>query len=221
MRGRPPRRVRRHAGGAPDTQPGLSAHVLALPALDHLFGRLLAHPRMLQVASILLGIAVVGLTLRPLLSLGAGHTPTRAPAVATTTPSAQPGTPEQDTIALVAAYNQASIAAAVLGRADALAPYLTPDGRAWAEAQAEYQRRAARGESHEPALTRWGVLRATVEDGSATVETQEQWDDRVSIDGQIVSSRRGIVTRNVYTLRRAPDTGGWLIAAVATDMVIG
>ena len=66
---------------------------------------------------------------------------------------------EDDVLNVVAAYNQASITAALLGRVDVMAPYLAPDGSTWAEVRAEYQRRAMRGETHDPALTRWGVLR--------------------------------------------------------------
>jgi hypothetical protein len=86
--------------------------------------------------------------------------------------------------------------------------------------QAEYQRRIGRGESHEPALTRWGILSVTVDRDSATIETQEQWDDRTSIGGQLVSSQRGVLTRNTYALRAAPDTGRWLITTITTTTVI-
>jgi len=123
-------------------------------------------------------------------------------------------------IDLVATYNQASITAAVLGRADAMAPYLAPDGTAWAEVQAEYQRRAMRDETHNPALTRWGILRVVVDSDAATVETQEQWDDQTSVGGQVVSSRRGILTQNIYELRRAPSTERWLITTITTTNII-
>jgi hypothetical protein len=79
-----------------------------------------------------------------------------APVVATSPQSLPASAADQAVVNVVAAYNQASITAAVLGRADAMAPYLAPDGHAWADAQAEYQRRAGRGETHDPALTRWG-----------------------------------------------------------------
>src|SRR5438094_6562465 len=90
-------------------------------------------------------------------------------AATTTAPPARESPPALDTptqqavIAVVTAYNQASIAAAVLNRPDALAPYLAPEGSAWADVQAEYQRRIGRGESHEPALTRWGILRVAID----------------------------------------------------------
>ncbi len=175
-----------------------------------------------QLAGVLVGIFLAALALRPLLSSAApvslavtNATPAQS---ATASPSA--GSAEQAVIDLVAAYNQASIAAAVLGRADAMAPYLAPDGTAWADAQAEYGRRATRGESHNPALTRWGVLRVVVNSDAATVETQEQWDDQTSVSGQVMSSRRGILTQNIYELRRVPKTERWLITTVTTTNII-
>ena len=141
-----------------------------------------------------------------------------------TTPAAQsaPITPtDQEVLTVVAAYNQASITAAVLNKADPMAPYLAPDGTAWAEVQAEYRRRATRGETHDPALTRWGVLNVAVNGDIATVETQEQWDDITSVGGEVVSSRRAVLTRNRYELRHSPSLGRWLITAVTSSLIIG
>src|SRR6266542_2635809 len=160
--GRPKTRSKRHRQRRSDqrapaaqlstahaTSPTMIGQTLALPALDRLLGWLLDRPRVLQVAGVLVGIFLAALALRPLLSSAApvslavtNATPAQS---ATASPSA--GSAEQAVIDLVAAYNQASIAAAVLGRADAMAPYLAPDGTAWADAQAEYGRRATRGES--------------------------------------------------------------------------
>jgi hypothetical protein len=131
-----------------------------------------------------------------------------------------PRADDQTVVNVVAAYNQASITAAVLGRADAMAPYLAPDGRAWADVQAEYQRRASRGETHDPALTRWGILRVAIDADTAIVETQEQWDDLTSVGGQVVSSQRGVLTQNVYHLRRAPSIESWLISDITTTIVM-
>ena len=97
--------------------------------------------------------------------------------------------------------------------------FLAPEGSAWAAVQAEYQRRATRGESHDPALTRWGVLRIAVTGDIATVETQEQWDDIASVGGQVISSQRGILTHNTYDLRRSPSTGRWLITTVSSALI--
>ncbi len=202
------------------------ARALALPAIDHLLDWLLARPRVLQVMGLLVGICLVGLALRPLRSFAGAVAPAaveaRAAQVAPTgaMPAVPSGLTEEAAIDLVANYNQASITAAVLGRADVMAPYLAPDGSAWADVRAEYQRRATRGETHAPALTRWGVLRVAVNSDTATVETQEQWDDQTSVGGQIIRSRRGILTQNVYELRRVLAPQRWLITAITTTNII-
>ena len=64
------------------------------------------------------------------------------------------------------------------------------------------------------------MLRIAVAGDTATVETQEQWDDITSVGGQVVASRRGILTRNTYTLRRSQSMGSWLITDVATTTLI-
>src|SRR5207249_10933617 len=52
--------------GAPQSS-GMLDRVLALPPLDRALSQLLGHPRALQRASILVGIVMVGLALRPLI----------------------------------------------------------------------------------------------------------------------------------------------------------
>jgi hypothetical protein len=205
----------------------LRERVLGWPILDRLLSHVLEHPRALQFAGILVGMAMVSLTLHPLIwPTAPEQTPVsstarqHAGAEALPAPSDLPSPGDADVLNVVAAYNQASITAAVLGRADPMAPYLAPDGTTWAEVQVEYARRATRGEAHDPALTRWGVLRIAVDGDTATVETQEQWDDLTSVGGQIVSSKRGILTRNTYTLRRSPGMGRWLITHVETTTIL-
>ena len=205
----------------------LRERVLGWPFLDRLLNRVLEHPRALQFAGILVGMVMISLTLHPLIwPTAPEHTSAsstasqRAGAEALPAPSDLPSPGDADVLNVVAAYNQASITAAVLGRADPMAPYLAPDGTTWAEVQAEYARRATRGEAHDPALTRWGVMRIAVDGDTATVETQEQWDDLTSVGGQVVSSKRGILTRNTYTLRHAQSMGSWLITDVATTTLI-
>jgi hypothetical protein len=207
---------------------GAVDRILALPRVDRALGRLLGHPRALQIAGILIGVMMVALTLRPLLwpvaAPAEAAVPVSGPSipVPATAPLAQPAAydSKEEVLNVVAEYNQASIAAAVLGRSDPMAPYLAPDGKTWEEVQAEYQRRATRGETHNPALTRWGVLQIVVDGDAATVETQEQWDDVISVGGQVVSSRRGILTRNSYTLRHSPSLNRWQITNVATTTLI-
>jgi hypothetical protein len=208
----------------PPARIGVVAGALTLPAVDWVFSRLLARPRVLQLAGVLLGMVIVGLALRSLLPsapplVPAGASAASAQAVATAMPPAT-GSETQAAIDLVAAYNQASIAGAVLNRADAMAAYLAPDGNAWAEIQAEYQRRISTGETHHPALSRWGILRVAVDADTAVVETQEQWDELTSVSGAVVSSKRGLLTQNVYHLRRAPSTERWLITTISTTNII-
>jgi hypothetical protein len=206
----------------------LRDRLLQSALLDRALGRLLAHPRALQLAGLVVGLALVAVTVRPLAWPSVPHVvPANATGVAQalvaalpTPASTEPGERDAEVLNVVAAYNQASITAAVFGRVDVLTPYLAPDSQTWAEVQAEYQRRAARGEAHEPALTRWGVLHIAVTGDTATVETQEQWDDITSVGGQVLTSRRGILTRNTYTLRRSPNENGWLITDVATTTLI-
>jgi hypothetical protein len=201
--------------------------------MDRLLGRAVSHPRLLQWIGALIGLLMIGLALRPLFVPSARSASTTEPIPASSSAVMQRSTldedmdrrganPEQpDLVAVVAAYNQASITGALLGRADVMAPYLAPDGTAWAEVQAEYQRRATRVETHEATLTRWGVLQVTITDDTARVETQEQWDDITSVGGQVISSRRGILTHNTYELRRAATSGRWQITTVTSVSVIG
>jgi hypothetical protein len=188
---------------------------------------MLAHPQLLRVLGIAIGVLMVVLTLRPLIVPSPRTGVETAPALARSTePSrgasaAAGGSDEEAVLGVVTAYNQASITAAVLNTAEPMAPYLAPEDSAWASVQAEYQRRARRGETHDPALTRWGVLRIAVNGDTATVETQEQWDDITSVGGVLIASKRGILTRNTYDLRRSSGAEGWRITTVASTVVVG
>jgi len=201
--------------------------ILALPMLDRALGGVLRHPRILQWIGALAGLVLALLALRPVFiplpGTRADDTPRAEAASATPNRAADPAAPRSSEAAIVAvitAYNQASITAAVLGRADVMAPYLAPDGQAWADVQAEYARRSTRGETHNPALARWGILRTEIADDTATIETQEQWDDIASVGGAVISSRRGILTRSVYHLRHAPAIERWLITTIVSTPII-
>ena len=201
--------------------------ILALAMLDRALAGVLRHPRIVQWMGALGGLVMVALALRPvffpLAGIRANQTPPIASVIATPNRAADLAAPRSSEAAIVAAitaYNQASITAAVLGRADVMAPYLAPDGQAWADVQAEYGRRSTRGETHDPTLTRWGVLRVEIAGDTATIETQEQWDDIASVGGAVISSRRGILMRNQYQLRRAPALGGWLITTIVSTPMI-
>lgn len=232
------RRPLRHrplpATGKQHTQPAISLQrMLMLPAIDRMLGRAVSHPRLLQWIGALIGLVTIGFALRPFLAFNTSSTSTIGPAQAGNRSTAIAATLDEDTdrrganadqsdpLAVVAAYNQASITAALLDRPEIMAPYLAPDGTAWQEVQAEYQRRAARAETHEPTLTRWGVLQSAISGDTARVETQEQWDDITSVGGVVISSRRGVLTHNTYELRRAATGGRWQIMTVTSVSVIG
>lgn len=209
--------------GRSNCQPVPLERLLAYPALDQLLATLLYRPRVLQFVGVVLGAVLAALALRPLVApaaaLPAGVALDGVPTVVGA--PAEQTDEETSVLAVVAAYNQASITAAALNTTEPMAPLLAPDGSAWVEVQAEYRRRAERGETHNPALTRWGVLATSVQGDTATVETQEQWDDITSVGGQVIASRRGILTRNVYTLQRSAAGAGWQIAAVTSTTLIG
>ena len=201
--------------------------ILALPILDRALAGVLRHPRIVQWIGALGGLVMVALALRPvflpLAEIRVGETPAIASVSVTPNRAADLAAPkmsEAAIVALITAYNQASITAAVLGRADVMAPYLASDGQAWADVQAEYARRSTRGETHNPALARWGILRTEIADDTATIETQEQWDDIASVGGAVISSRRGILTRSVYHLRHAPAIERWLITTIVSMPII-
>ena len=208
--------------GCSNRQPITLERLLAYPALDWVLAAMLRHPRVLQACGAAIGIVLVALALRPLVAPAAAL----PAAVALDVVPTLVGTPTEPTdedaavLAIAAAYNQASITAAALNSTEPMAPLLAADGSAWAEVQAEYARRSARGETHNPALTRWGVLAISVQGDTATVETQEQWDDITSVGGAVIASRRGILTRNVYAIQRSASGAGWQIAAVTSTTLI-
>jgi len=231
---RPRRRRDLPAPGKQHTPPALSLErALSLSVMDHMLGRALRHPRLLQWIGAVIGLLIVGLSLWPFLVSSAGSASTIGSIQASSSAAATANTTDEDTdrhganaeqsdvVAVVAAYNQASITAALLGRVDVMAPYLAPDGAAWKEVQAEFARRATRGETHEATLTRWGVLREAITGDTARLETQEQWDDITSVGGSVISSRRGVLTHNTYELRRAATSGRWQITTVTSEIVIG
>lgn len=227
------RRQPGHTKHEAQTQTPAFERALALPVLDHALGALLRRPHMVQAAAIMLGVFAVFFPLISLVSPKVGSDGKRATTIlasATELPSVaaenveggngtSPASEEQTVIATVAAYNQASITAAVIGDPAPMTAFLARDGAARTAVQQEYVRRKGRGETHDPSLTRWGVLHVQVDGITAQLETQEQWDDVMSVGGQVVSSRRGLLSRNLYTLQRDAH-GNWQIITVASTPII-
>jgi hypothetical protein len=194
----------------------LVAWLLARPLVDRGLSAFLRAPRVLMALVAVVGLALTILAIVPLVAARPAsstvHATNAGQAVPTAAPDDLPGEREA-VLAVIAGYNQASIATGLLARTDLLAPYLAPEGAAWRDVQAAYERRRARGETIDAGLTRWGVLHVRVTSDSALVETQEQWDVVTSVGGEVISSRRGVLTRNAYHLRRSPEAG-WLIVSV-------
>lgn len=200
----------RAVAGMPPPPERLLAWLLALPWLDRLLERLLCRPRLLTGAFTLIGVLLM---VWSALSLGR-ITPDAAATVADAPPA-----PRDAMLEFISAYNQASALAAAQGRPDLLIPYLAADGPAWRDIQQEYARRAATGEQREATLVRWGVLNTAIQADTAIVETQEQWDVITAVDGRVVNSRRGILTRNRYLLRM--EDSAWRIIDVTTTVLVG
>ncbi|MCS6939733.1 MAG: hypothetical protein RMJ55_05725 [Roseiflexaceae bacterium] len=192
--------------------------LLARPSLDRLLTAALRYPRALVIAAIGAGAALaiwqIG-ALQP--APEAALSPVRSADVSAR-PTPLPTTPADDVVRFLAAYNQASALAAAQGQAALLEPYLAPDGPAWRSVMAEYARRASAGERRDAALVRWGVLQSDITSTEGWIDTQEQWDVVITVGGRIISSRRGVLTRTRYWLRR--DADGWRIVDAATTEVI-
>ncbi|MCS6841943.1 MAG: hypothetical protein NZ699_01755 [Roseiflexus sp.] len=193
--------------------------LLARPSLDWLLTAALRYPRMLMTAALGVGAALAIWHIGALQPAPA-DTPSlmRIPNVSAPATSTPATTIADDVVQFLAAYNQASALAAARGQAALLEPYLAPDSPAWQSVAAEYARRASVGERRDASLVRWGVLQGDITSAGGWVDTQEQWDVAITVGGRIVSSRRGVLTRNRYWLRR--DADGWRIVDAATTEVI-
>jgi hypothetical protein len=194
----------------------------SLPLFDRALAALLRWPRALAGVVIVLGLAVTAGSTLPLWTGASNEHASGTPATSVPTgePVPEEAAAQQQVLAVVAAYNQASINAGLLGRVELLEPYLARDGEAWREAQAEYERRQQRGETSDASLVRWGVLRLEIQGDIATLETQEQWDVLTSMGPTVISSQRGVLVRNHYELQRT-EADAWQIVGVETTPVIG
>lgn len=223
------KRQRRGARRASQYQPVLCAtpavrygavrgrRLLDLPLLDRVLALLLGRPYVLLALGVVLGAALImGTLLTPHVAVPSGQVEHVAGRGAR---AARDERHDDAVLEVVAAYNQASITAGALGDPTLLAPFFAPESPSWQQVQAEYTRRRQRGELSDASLVRWGVLDLRIDGDVARVETQEQWDVITSLGGKVTSSRRGVLTRNVYMLRLAP-TGGWRIVRVETTPLV-
>lgn len=220
-RSMPSHRIARRQGKSrvPTTGDRALRWLLARPSLDRLLTAVLRYPRALVIAAIGAGVALAIWQISALQPAPeAVLSPARSVEVSARPTPFSTTTPVDDVVHFLAAYNQASALAAARGQAALLEPYLAPDGPAWQSVIAEYARRASAGERRDTALVRWGVLQSDITSAGGWIDTQEQWDVIITVGGRIISSRRGVLTRTRYWLRR--DADGWRIVDAATTEVI-
>jgi hypothetical protein len=208
---------RQRTSHLPTVRDRVLQRLIAHPSVDWLLTTMLRYPRALIIAAIGASAALA------IWHIGAlQRAPEAAPNLALVADVSAPPpptiVPATDVVRFLAAYNQSSALAAAQGRAALLEPYLAPDGPAWQSVVAEYARRADVGERRDATLVRWGVLQSDVTPAGGWIDTQEQWDVVITVGERIVSSRRGVLTRNRYWLRR--DLDGWRIVDAATIEVI-
>lgn len=214
---------RRNDPVSPPPGDRLVSIILAWQPLDRLLTGVMRYPRLLMGIAGVCGILIVLWSLTrfgDVIEDAGYHDSSSIIQVAyahSFLPQLPPAVPDE-MVRFLAAYNQASTLAAMQGRSDVLGPYLAPDGPAWRAVIQEYARRAETGERHQATLVRWGVLASDATPEGAWIETQEQWDVIITIGEHIVSSRRGILTRNRYVLRQ--DDDGWRIVDIATTTLI-
>jgi hypothetical protein len=109
---------------------------------------------------------------------------------------------------VIAAYNQAEAQVAQTLRLDPIQPYLDPDGPLWKRRSDWLARRRATSATHATRLLRWaaGTVSVDAAGTSATITTQETWEDQAA--GQLP---RIATVRVVYTLRRPNTQAPWRI----------
>lgn len=135
-------------------------------------------------------------------------------------PVPAPVPPDSSPLGVIAAYTAASITAAQTGSGARLDPYFVPGTAVQARIRAEYQRRATVGETHQPTLIRWGVVRSEIGATAAVLDLQEQWTDTRMRPGQPDVRRDGILQRVRYQLTRPTATAPWQIAAVDVAVIL-
>lgn len=183
---------------------------------------LAAHPHLLQVAAICIGLLLVVQS----LSGGGRVTPSSTGPAAHMSPAPSTlATPQgshccADPLAVVEAYNSATIQAGASGSTDHMKHFVQPDSLVWQAIQQEFARRKEQGERHYATLVRWGLIKQAVTTTTAQIETQEHWDDLTEINGIPTDARRGMVRRIRYDLQREHAADPWRIVGITTTPVI-
>ena len=184
--------------------------------LDQLYEHIAHRPRSVIAAGAGLGVTLALAVTLPRLPAAA---PAQSPAASPSAAPLQSGG-ALEPLAVVGAYNAASIAAAATGDASLVLPFFTADSREPDAIRAEFARRAAHDEQHQSSLVRWGVAEQRIRGSSASIVTQEVWDDQVFRGGERVDSRRGTIVRIRYSLSRTSVAAPWRIQTIKSTTVV-
>lgn len=195
---------------------------------DKLYERISRRPRSLVACGAGLGVALSVAVTAGRLPTASRHTPsgsssaaaTTAPTAVATAPAAVGQAASAEPLAVVGAYNAASIAAAATGDVSLVLPFFADGSREPEAIDAEFARRAARGEQHRSSLVRWGVAEQQIFESSASIVTQEVWDDQIFRDGERIDSRYGTIMRIRYSLERAAPSAPWRIQTIHSTVVV-
>jgi len=142
------------------------------------------------------------------------------PSVASVAPADVLGASAGQPIAVIAAYNAASIAAGVNGDHTMMHAYLAERSTVRTDIATEYARRARHNERHHASMVRWGVVDREQTERRARIVTQEVWDDVVVVAGSVVDERRGSLSRVTYDLVRHTTTEPWRIVAIKSEVIV-
>jgi hypothetical protein len=127
--------------------------------------------------------------------------------VTSTTPITRGLDPDQASVlAIVAAYNAADPQIAATLTLDPIRTYVDEQGPFWERRSREIVVRKETQATHATRLLRWavGAIAIDKEGLTATITTQETWEDRAGSNPPRVAT-----VRVVYTLRRTNDQASW------------
>jgi hypothetical protein len=116
---------------------------------------------------------------------------------------------QQAIIATLTGYHAAETEAAARLSIAPLVPYIDPTSSFAAARAEQLAARRARQAPHQSTLVQWTIGAIKVESATATVVTQETWQNR---EAGAVAAQYATV-QMTYTLRRDSATGSWRIVA--------
>jgi hypothetical protein len=176
-------------------------------------------PRLLRGALLVLGVVLVliwsllgGTREQPAPPQSLSPTPATSAAMASQSLSHD----QAGALAVVAAYNAADAEVAATLSLDPLKPYVDETGPLWGQCSQALAKRKETNATHTTRLLRWAVGAIVVDAAgtSATITTQETWEDQSKREGI-----RSATIRVSYTLRRTNPQAAWKIYEATTTLL--